>query len=88
MPQDIKLHYVYRRLKSESADRAMLVLRGKRGGDCIEKDVLLRRMVEYRKKEEPQIYCMLSDQKPSAQDLDCKIPFLNQQTPFITGTEI
>lgn len=86
--QDFRFHYVYRRLKSESADKAMLILRGKRGGDCIEKNLLLRRMVEYRKRAEPQIYCMLSDQKPSAQDLDCRVPFLHQETPFITGSEV
>ena len=84
---DLQFHYIYRRLKSESADAAMLTLRGKRGGDCIEKGLLLRRMVEQRKSEQPHVYCMLSDQKPSAQDLNCTVNFLNTITPFITGTD-
>ncbi len=84
---DLKFHYIYRRLKSESADKAMLELRKKRGGDCIEKNLLLRRMVSYRKDHLPHIYCMLSDQKPSAQDLDYRLPFLNTDSPFITGTD-
>ena len=82
-PADLQYHYVYRRLKSDTADKAMLELRKKRGGDCVEKGVLLRRI----NSEQPHIYCMLSDQKPSAQDLNCRVHFLNTLTPFITGTD-
>mgnify|MGYP002622511892 CR=1 FL=1 len=88
LPEDIHCHYIYRRLKSENADKAMLYIRQKRGGNCIEKKRLLREMAANRKNNNSShIYCMLSDQKPSASDIDGKVPFFGLETPFITGTD-
>lgn len=85
---DIHEHAVYRQLKNKHSDRAMQELRSKRGGDCIEKNSLIRRMVMLRKESGAHTYGMLSDQKPSKNNLDCWVPFLNMEVPFITGSEV
>lgn len=86
--KDIHEHAVYRELKNKNANKAMLELRNKRGGDCIEKNSLIRKMVLLRKEKGAQTYGMLSDQKPSKNNLDCWVPFLNMEVPFITGSEV
>lgn len=80
-------HIIYRRLKSKSADEAMRELRRKRGGEPLEMHSMVRQLVRNRQDGHAHIYAMLSDQKPSRNDLDCCVPFLNQLTPFITGTD-
>ncbi len=80
-------HIIYRRLKSKSADEAMLELRRKRGGEPLEMHSMIRQLVRNRKDGHAHIYAMLSDQKPGRNGLDCYVPFLHQSTPFIMGTE-
>lgn len=81
-------HVIYRRLKNEQSDKLMHVLRTKRGCDLIDKNLLLRKMVTNRKEPGVHVYAMLSDQKPSKNNLDCWLPFFGEETPFINGTEI
>lgn len=83
----IRMDFIYRRLKSKSADKVMIELRHKRGGGCIEMKSLLRQMVRDKNDDLCHVYGMLSDQKPSKNDLNCWVSFLHQDTPFITGTE-
>lgn len=84
---DIISHVIYRRLKSASADQAMQELRRKRGAEPLEMKSMVRQLFRNRDDVQPHVYCMLSDQKPGKNNLDCYVPFLNQSTPFITGTE-
>ena len=79
---------VYRRLKSKYNDRLMLDIRSKRGGECVEKDLLLRRMVQISKSDMKPMYGMLSDQKPSPRNAHMWTTFLNQETSFLNGTEV
>lgn len=83
-----RLHVIYRPLKSQSSDRLMRDLRAKRACDCVDKNLLVRKMVASRKEEQVHVWCMLSDQKPSQNDLYCWTPFLHHDTPFITGSEV
>lgn len=78
---------VYRRLKSASADRAMLALRLKRGGECVEKNMLLRRLVSLRHADHPFVVGFLADQKPSPRSTSLTTQFLSQSTAFLTGGE-
>ncbi len=87
MPDDFHSHVIYRTLKSKSADKLMHELREKRGCDLIDKNLLLRHMLQNRRTDGAHIYYMLSDQKPSKHDLGHWVSFLGQDTPFITGTE-
>lgn len=79
---------IYRRLKNPYIDRLMLAIRRKRGGDCIEKDQWLRKMVALRKSGTPITYGILADQKPSPANAHMWTTFLNQETSFLDGSEV
>ena len=79
---------VYRQLKSTSADKMMLELRGKRGGECIEKNQLLRKLVVLRHSAHPYIIGMVADQKPSKRSSYIWTQFLHQETAFLDGSEV
>ncbi len=79
---------VYRRLKSASMDKLMLMLRAKRGGACVEKQRILREMVRYRAEKQPVTVGLLSDQKPRPEVTRTWLPFLNQDTGFLDGGEV
>ena len=79
---------VYRQLKNPASDKMMLELRSKRGGECIEKKQLLRKLVALRRSEHPFVVGMLSDQKPSKRSSYAWTQFLNQETAFLDGSEV
>lgn len=79
---------VYRQLKNPTSDNMMLELRSKRGGECIEKKQLLRKLVALRRSEHPFVVGMLSDQKPSKRSSYAWTQFLNQETAFLDGSEV
>ena len=79
---------VYRRLKNKYFNQLMLDIRGQRGGECVEKDVLLRRMIQLRNGERKPMYGMLSDQKPSPRNAHVWTTFLHQETAFLNGGEV
>ena len=79
---------VYRQLKNPASNKMMLELRSKRGGECIEKKQLLRKLVALRRSEHPFVVGMLSDQKPSKRSSYVWTQFLNQETAFLDGSEV
>ena len=79
---------VYRQLKSTSADKMMLELRGKRGGEYVEKNQLLRKLVVLRHSEHPYLIGMVADQKPSKRSSYIWTQFLHQETAFLDGSEV
>ena len=79
--------HVYRKQRSEATNRLMLKMRRRRGGDYCDKNLILRTMILQRKRERPQSYGMISDQKPSTHGEHYVTEFLHQTTPFLTGTE-
>ena len=79
---------VYRQLKNPASDKMMLELRSKRGGECIEKNQLLRKLVMLRRADHPFVIGMLSDQKPSKRSSYAWTQFLNQETAFLDGSEV
>lgn len=79
---------VYRQLKNPASDKMMLELRSKRGGECIEKNQLLRKLVMLRRADHPFVIGMLSDQKPSKRSSYAWTHFLNQETAFLDGSEV
>ena len=78
---------VYRRQKNTHADRAMLELRSKRGGECVEKNQLLRKLVQLRHADHPFVIGLIADQKPSLQNAHVWTTFFNQETAFLDGGE-
>ncbi|MBQ9751231.1 MAG: lysophospholipid acyltransferase family protein [Paludibacteraceae bacterium] len=79
---------VYRQLKNPASDKMMLELRSKRGGECIEKNQLLRKLVMLRRADHLFVIGMLSDQKPSKRSSYAWTQFLNQETAFLDGSEV
>ena len=79
---------VYRRLKNESMDRLMLAIRAQRGGECVEKQRILREMIRYRSEKQPVTIGLLSDQKPRPAVTRTWVEFLHQETGFLDGGEV
>lgn len=79
---------VYRRQKNPRADKAMLELRAKRGGECVEKNQLLRKLVQLRHAPYPFVIGLIADQKPSPRNARVWTTFLNQDTAFLDGGEV
>ena len=79
---------IYRRLKSQPMDRLMLAVRAKRGGECVEKQRVLREMVRYRSEHQPVTIGLLGDQKPRPEVTRTWLEFLHQETGFLDGGEV
>ena len=79
---------VYRRLKNAAVDKLMLAIRSKRGGECVEKQRILREMVRYKAAKQAITIGLLSDQKPRPEVTHVWVPFLNQETGFLDGGEV
>lgn len=79
---------VYRKQKNKSIDNLMLAIRSKRGGECVEKQRILREMIRYRAEKQPVTIGLLSDQKPRPEVTRTWVEFLNQETGFLDGGEV
>lgn len=79
---------VYRKQKNVKADEAMLLLRSKRGGECVEKNALLRKLVQLRHADHPFVIGLIADQKPSPRNANTWTTFLHQDTAFLDGGEV
>lgn len=86
--QSIIEYNVYRKQKSANADKAILQLRSKRGGECVEKNSLLRKLVQLRHADYPFVIGLIADQKPSPRNAHTWTTFLNQDTAFLDGGEV
>lgn len=86
--KSIKEYNVYRKQKNSAADRIMLLLRSKRGGEYVEKNTLLRKLVQLRHAESPFVIGLIADQKPSPRNAHVWTNFLNQDTSFLDGGEV
>ena len=79
---------IYRQLKQSSMDLIMQQIRCRVGGICSEKNKILRTIISRKKDNQPTLYGMLSDQKPSPANMHYWTTFLNQDTAFLNGTEV
>ena len=79
---------VYRKLDNKGMDKLMLAIRAKRGGECVEKQRILREMVRYRSEKKPVTIGLLSDQKPRPEVTRRWVEFLHQETGFLDGGEV
>lgn len=88
LDKSIVEYNVYRKQKNAKVDHAMLLLRSKRGGECVEKNVLLRKLVQLRHVDHPYVVGLIADQKPSPRNAHVWTTFLNQDTAFLDGGEV
>ncbi len=79
---------VYRKQKNRLMDRWLLAIRARRGGECVEKQRILREMVRYRAEKQPVTIGLISDQKPRPEVTRTWVEFLHQETGFLDGGEV
>ena len=78
---------VYRPLNNKIFDRFFLYLRKRFHSTGFTKHNIYRDIVNLRKANTNWMIGFMSDQKPSGNQIPYQMPFLNQDTPVLTGTE-
>lgn len=79
---------VYRKQKNARMDQLMLALRAQRGGECVDKQRILREMIRYRAEKQTITIGLISDQKPRPAVTRTWVTFLHQETGFLDGGEV
>ena len=87
-PDRIAFSQVYRPLRNQWFDRFYFGLRSRFHSESIPKNGVLRALLAVRKSGKVFVTGFISDQKPSHNDGLYHINFLNQDTRFISGTEM
>lgn len=87
LPPGLLPYPVYQKLKNKHYDKMMIQLRSRFGAVSVERNSLIRKMVEMKQSAETGIYVMISDQSPKARNIRHRMQFLNQETPVFLGTE-
>jgi Kdo2-lipid IVA lauroyltransferase/acyltransferase len=86
-PKDFVLYSIYQKLTNKKFDQFMLKLRSLYGGMSIEKNNLIRTILDMKKSGEKGVFGMISDQSPKASSIRYCLNFLHQDTPVFLGTE-
>lgn len=87
MPDGVGTYPIYQRLNNPDFEKLMLQIRGNLGGQCIEKDNLVRTIFKLRNEGKCGMFAMISDQSPMKKFIRYRMNFLNQDTPVFLGTE-
>ena len=82
-----RFYNVYRRLSNTYFNGLMAKIRSAHGSVNVEKQMLLRHMVNARKEGIPGFYGMIADQSPSRQNIHYWTELLHQPTAVLTGSE-
>ena len=78
---------IYHVLENSEFDKLFLKLRQRMGAVCIPMAETLRKLAEYRQQRQPVVIGYISDQVPFWNNIHHWCPFLNHDTPALTGTE-
>ena len=78
---------LYHALESPLFDRLMLKQRQRWGAECIALTDILRKTIEYKRKQQPTIIGYIGDQVPHWNNIHHWCQFLNHDTPVMTGAE-
>lgn len=78
---------IYHPLQNKVIGQLFLRLRQRSGALCIPMADTLRRVLEYRKVNQPIIIGYISDQKPNWFNIHHWVDFLHHDTPVLTGAE-
>ena len=84
---EIRCAQLYSTLHNEAFDHLFYKIRSRYGGDNIDKRHALRQILDYRARGQKAIVGFISDQAPKWENIHLWTEFLNQDTPFFTGTE-
>ena len=78
---------IYHVLESSDFDKLFLDLRQRWDAVCIPMADTLRRIIQYRQESRQVVIGYISDQVPFWNNIHHWLPFLNHDTPVLTGTE-
>ena len=84
---EAKCGQIYHPLENKAFDRMFLRLRQRQGALCIPMNDTLRRILEFRRANQPIVIGYISDQKPNWINIHHWVNFLNHDTPVLTGAE-
>ena len=87
LPEGSRGCQVYHVLESRVMDRLMLRLRSKMDTDSVPMAETLRRLLKMRQQGVCPVVGFISDQSPIIYNVPYWTTFLNQETPFINGSE-
>ncbi len=78
---------IYHPLQNKAFDLLFLRLRQRMGALCIPMADTLRKIIDFKKANQPVVIGYISDQKPNWFNIHHWVDFLNHDTPVLTGTE-
>jgi KDO2-lipid IV(A) lauroyltransferase len=78
---------VYKQLSNPAFDKVYYEIRKRTGVEPVEMKEVLRKLIEWTKKQTPFALCMVADQAPMESDTNHWITFLNQDTDVYSGSE-
>jgi len=88
LPKDKPLYGIYKQLRNSKFDTFICQLRMRFQGQNIEKNDLIRKLVQLKRDGKLAMFGMISDQTPNARSVHHWTHFLNQDTATLTGTEL
>jgi KDO2-lipid IV(A) lauroyltransferase len=78
---------LYHALENPVFDRLFLALRQRWGAECIPLTDILRKTIEYKRKQQPTVIGYIGDQVPHWNNIHHWCQFLNHDTPVMTGAD-
>lgn len=78
---------IYHPLRNKVFDRLFIDIRQSKGGLCVPKQEILRRLITLRRESRMWLFGYISDQSPKWGNIHLWLPFLNHDTPVFTGGE-
>jgi len=78
---------LYHPIENPDFNKLFLYIRQRFGSVCIPMYEALRHIIKYRNEGQPMIIGYIADQKPRWSNIHYWMPFLNHDTPMLTGTE-
>ena len=79
---------IYHQLRSEAVDKVFFKIRSSHKGTPVNKNLILRHIVNYKKENQRNMFGYISDQAPKWDNIHLWLPFLNHpETPVFTGGE-
>lgn len=85
VPPSLEMAQIYHKLKSKAMDEVMRHIRERMGQKCVEMRDTVRFMAHDSGR--PRVIGFIADQSPKRKEAKYFIPFLNHNTPVLTGTE-
>ena len=87
LEKGVKAVQIYHKLRNENMDKLMLRIRERMGAISVEMRKTARYITQLKTANKVSIIGFIADQSPRKRDARHFIPFLNHQTPVLTGTE-